>query len=155
MQVSEKRSVIHSKGKQITGLYNVIKFCDEEKKNGVEIPLSQANARAEKAVGKSERTITNIHKDFKNAEETGKKIVTLRKARKQQERISMVDFDKYQKLRLVECLLVSVTDCILVRQCRTPPSVTMRRHNALHCTAQTNSGDISRKTHSSFGRLIQ
>ncbi|PSN37862.1 hypothetical protein C0J52_21330 [Blattella germanica] len=152
MQVPEKRSVIHvihSKGKQI--IYNVIKFCDEEK-NGVELPLSQANARAAKAVGKCERTITNIRKDFKIAEETGKKLVSPRKARKQQERISLDDFDKYRRiLRLVEYLLVSVTDCTLVRQYRTPPSVTMRRLNSLHCT---NSGDIRRKTHSSFGPLI-
>ncbi|PSN50614.1 hypothetical protein C0J52_17394 [Blattella germanica] len=92
MQVPEKRSVIHSEGKQI--INNVNKFCDEEKKNSVEIPLSQANARAAKAVGKSERTITNIRKYFKITEETSKKIVTPRKAHKQQERICLDDFDQ-------------------------------------------------------------
>ncbi|PSN45028.1 hypothetical protein C0J52_23376 [Blattella germanica] len=79
MQVPEKRSVIYSEGKQI--VYNVIKFCDEEKKYGVDIPMTQANVRAAKVVGKSERTITNICKDLKIAEETGKKIVTPRKTR--------------------------------------------------------------------------
>ena len=141
MQVPEKRSVIQSEGKQI--INNVNKFCDEEKKKSVEIPLSQANARAAKAVGKSERTITNIRKDFKIAEETGKKIVTPRKARKQQERISLDDFDKYRRiLRLVEYLLVSVTDCTLVRQYRTPPSVTMSRLNALDKQTVATSAEI-------------
>ncbi|PSN50345.1 hypothetical protein C0J52_07616 [Blattella germanica] len=119
MQVPEKKTKCYSQRRETNySLYNVIKFCDEENKNGVEIPLSQVNARAAKAVGKSERAITNIRKDFKIAEETDKKIVTPRKARQQQERISLDDFDKC--VRLVECLLVSVTDCTLVRQYRTP-----------------------------------
>ncbi|PSN40585.1 hypothetical protein C0J52_10790 [Blattella germanica] len=53
MQVPGKRSVVHSEGKQI--IYNVIKFCDEKKKSGVDIPRPQANARGAKAVGKSEK----------------------------------------------------------------------------------------------------
>ncbi|PSN38591.1 hypothetical protein C0J52_21412 [Blattella germanica] len=54
MQVPEKkRSIFHSE--VIQTIYNVIKFYDEEKKNGVEIPLSQANARAAKAARNREK----------------------------------------------------------------------------------------------------
>ena len=70
------------------------KFCDTEKKNGIIIPLQQANVRVTKAVGKSERTIRHIRKDFRIAEEIDTNIVTPRKVRKKQEVISLDDFDK-------------------------------------------------------------
>jgi len=86
------RRVSHSDEKRI--IYKVIQFCDEEKEKGLVIPLQRATARAAKAVGKSECTIKNIRRDFKNANKIGAKVITPRKIRAPRKRISFDEFDK-------------------------------------------------------------
>lgn len=81
--VNEKspRRIVRSDGKRI--IHNVLKFCIEEKKKGLLIPLHKANERAAKAVGKCVRTVINIRKDCEEAERSGKNVTTPRKQRKQ------------------------------------------------------------------------
>jgi hypothetical protein len=57
------RSKVHTMGKPERSrenriIYNVLQFCNEEKKNkGFIIPMERPTARAEKAVGKWERMV--------------------------------------------------------------------------------------------------
>jgi hypothetical protein len=59
------RRVAHSRETMI--IYNVLQFCNGGKNKGFIIPLERAIVRASKAVGKSERMVKNIRRDFENA----------------------------------------------------------------------------------------
>ncbi|XP_069675935.1 uncharacterized protein [Periplaneta americana] len=86
------REKIRSQSRKL--IYNVFKFCKEEKKNGLVIPLKRAVERTAKSVGKSEKSVRNIAKECEKASLSGTQIVTPDKNRKRQKKCELDEFEK-------------------------------------------------------------